>query len=62
MSDTVNQRRWAAFVKKKKATAGLTFSEVMDVVVKILRPVTDAILDKQEFNYNWKCDELTWKK
>ena len=62
MSDTINQRRWAAFVKKKKATAGLTFSEVMDVVVKILRPVTDAILDKQEFNYNWKCDELTWKK
>ena len=62
ISDDVNQQRWNAFVKKKKATAGLTFAEVMDVVVEVLRPVTEAILGKQEFNYSWNCDEHTWRE
>lgn len=60
--DDVNQRRWSAFVKKKKVTAELTFKEVMDVVIEVLRPVTEAILGKQEFKCRWNCDEHTWRE
>lgn len=61
VSDIINQQRWNAFVKKKKVTHGLSFEDVMRVVISNLRPVTEAIRDKQEFNYNWKCDKLKWK-
>lgn len=61
ISDEVNQRRWNAFIKKKKAIAKLTFAETMELVVRTLKPVTEAILDKQEFDYSWDCDEMIWK-
>lgn len=60
ISDDVNQRRWYAFVKKKKATATLTFEEVMYVVIGVLAPVTEAILENREFSFNWNCTDLTW--
>lgn len=62
VDDAIRQSRWNAFIKKKKAMLKIDLQETLDVVQNLLIPIVDAIESKQEFQGEWKKDDLEWYK
>ena len=46
--DTTRQRRWRAFIKKKKALVEVEFEEVIQLLKKLLTPIVGAIYKNEE--------------
>jgi predicted nucleotidyltransferase component of viral defense system len=60
-NDIVRQKRWKAFIKKKKAMDDISFEDTMRLVKELLNPIVDAIEDDKEFNKNWVSENKEWR-
>ncbi len=58
--DPIRQRRWNAFIKKKKAMVKVEFTEVIEQVKKLLMPIVEAIEQNKEFEYHWNKEGQEW--
>ena len=58
--DSVRQRRWLAFIKKKKAMMKIEFAEAIEQSKKLLMPIVEAIEKNEEFDYWWNKDRRDW--
>lgn len=58
--DIVRQRRWRAFIKKKKAMIKVEFAEVIEQAKTLILPIVEAIEKKEEFNHRWNKDTKEW--
>lgn len=58
--DSVRQRRWLAFIKKKKAMMKIEFAEVIEQSKKLLMPIVEAIEQNEEFDHWWNKDRRDW--
>ena len=58
--DSVRQRRWLAFIKKKKAMMKIEFAEAIEQSKKLLMPIVEAIEQNEEFDHWWNKDSLDW--
>lgn len=59
-SDPVRQKRWAAFVKKKKALEKVHFTEVMNRIKLFLIPVADGIQNDLKIDLRWSSERGEW--
>lgn len=58
--DSVRQRRWLAFIKKKKAMMKIEFAEAIEQSKKLLMPIVEAIEKNEEFDHWWNKDRRDW--
>lgn len=58
--DSVRQRRWQAFIKKKRAIIKVGFAEVIERSKKLLMPIVEAVEQNKEFNYQWNKERKDW--
>lgn len=61
-ADPTRQKRWAAFMKKKKAMLDISLDEAVKLLKNFLGPVTDSIRDSENFDAVWSADEQMWKQ
>jgi predicted nucleotidyltransferase component of viral defense system len=59
--DATRQRRWRAFIKKKKALVKVEFEATMELLKKLLSPIVDAIQNDKSFEMAWDKEEKSWK-
>ena len=58
--DETRQRRWRAFIKKKKALVKVEFEETMQLLKGLLLPIVDAIHNDKSFNQTWDKEAKSW--
>ncbi len=58
--DATRQRRWSAFIKKKKALVKVEFYETMQFLKLLLLPVVDAIRNDEPFELTWNKETNRW--
>lgn len=58
--DSLRQKRWEAFIKKKKALLSVTLDETLILIQKFLSPLLEAIVDDSRFPRNWLHAVLEW--
>ena len=58
--DATRQRRWRAFIKKKKALVKVEFNETMQLLKVLLLPVVDAIRNDETFELTWNKEINRW--
>ena len=54
------QKRWKYFLKAIKDDT-LAFSVVIQTIQTFLEPVFDAIVNEDEWQYNWKVCQNVWR-
>ncbi|WP_292593810.1 nucleotidyl transferase AbiEii/AbiGii toxin family protein [Mesotoga sp. UBA5847] len=60
-SDSLHQRRWTAFAKKKNTTFDASLEEVIGQIKNFLVPVLEALQRDEIFASQWEPDDLSWK-
>lgn len=60
IKDPVRQRRWKAFIKKKKAMMNVEFAEAIERAKNLLMPIVEAVEQEQEFQFQWDKDTGGW--
>ena len=60
IEDATRQKRWDAFIKKKKALVRIDFKETIVLVKALLMPITIAILNNSEFDKKWSKESERW--
>ena len=58
--DLVRQRRWQAFIKKKKAIMNIEFKETIEQVKRLLMPIVESIDNNVDFKLQWNSDQKKW--
>lgn len=58
--DETRQKRWRAFIKKKKALVKVEFEETMQLLKKLLLPIVDAIHNDNSFEQTWSKETKSW--
>ena len=58
--DETRQRRWRAFIKKKKALVKVEFEETMQLLKELLLPIVDSIHNDNSFEYTWSKETKSW--
>jgi len=61
ISDSLHERRWTAFAKKKKTTLDASLEEVIGQIKNFLIPLLEASQRDEIFASHWEPDELSWK-
>lgn len=61
-ADPTRQKRWAAFIKKKKAMLDISLDEAVKLLKNFLGPVADSIQAGETFDAVWNADEQMWKQ
>lgn len=59
--DETRQKRWRAFIKKKKALVKVEFEENMQLLKKLLLPIVDAIHNDNSFEQTWSKETKSWR-
>ena len=59
--DETRQRRWRAFIKKKKALVKVEFEETMQLLKELLLPIVDSIYNKNSFEQTWSKETKSWR-
>ena len=55
------KQQWNAFKKRISSKEELEFFEVIDKLVKFLKPIYDSIIENKEFSLTWNLVEGRWK-
>ena len=55
------KHQWNAFKKRIASKEELEFFEVIDRLVKFLKPIYDSIIENKEFTLTWSIEEYLWK-
>ena len=58
--DEIRQRRWRAFIKKKKALVKVEFEETMQLLKELLLPIVDSIHNNNSFEQTWSKETKSW--
>ena len=58
--DETRQRRWRAFIKKKKALVKVEFEETMQLLKELLLPIVDSIHNDNSFEQTWSKETKSW--
>jgi len=58
--DATRQRRWKAFIRKKKALIKVEFEETMKLLKELLLPIVDAIQHEKTFEQTWNKETKSW--
>ena len=58
--DETRQRRWRAFIKKKKALVKVEFEETMQLLKELLLPIVDSIHNNNSFEQTWSKETKSW--
>ena len=61
ISSEIHQRRWEAFLKKKKALIHAELAEVIDVLKMVLLPVVESIVNDTEYPARWNHETHYWR-
>ena len=59
--DEARQRRWKAFIKKKKALVKVEFEETMQLLKELLLPIVDSIHNNNSFEQTWSKETKSWR-
>ena len=59
--DETRQRRWRAFIKKKKALVKVEFEETMQLLKELLLPIVDSIHNNNSFEQTWSKETKSWR-
>ena len=57
----IHNRRWQAFLKKKKALINTDFAEMLHLLKILLSPIVDSIRSGYEYSSVWDCKTKSWK-
>lgn len=60
VTDSTRQLRWNNFIKKKKVSLDVSFSETINVLKLFLQPVVNCLNNNIKFNYQWNHIERKW--
>ena len=58
--DETRQRRWRAFIKKKKALVKVEFEGTMQLLKELLLPIVDSIHNDNSFEHTWSKETKSW--
>ncbi len=58
--DVTRQRRWRAFIKKKKALLKVEFEDTIQLLKVLLIPIVDAIYKDESFEKSWNKETKSW--
>jgi len=58
--DIIRQKRWTAFVRKKKVMKEVEFEEAISSVKALMLPVVEALQQGNSFNRIWMPKEVCW--
>ncbi len=61
LTSDIHQKRWLAFLKKKKTMVNVELGEVVAVIKKLLLPIVDGIGRGTPYTANWSFDKQEWK-
>lgn len=61
VTDSTRQLRWNNFIKKKKVSLDVSFSETINVLKLFLQPIVNVLQNNTKFNYQWNHIERKWK-
>lgn len=61
LNSDLHQRRWNAFLKKKKALVRIDFEEAIQLLKRLLLPIVESIHDDTEFTKHWNHTSHLWK-
>ncbi len=61
ITDSTRQLRWNNFIKKKKVSLDVSFSETINVLKLFLQPIVNVLNNNTKFNYQWNHIERKWK-
>ena len=62
ITSEIHQKRWKAFLKKKKALVNVELNDVVNLLRTLLLPVVDSITDDTEYNARWEHESKIWKR
>ena len=57
----IHQRRWKAFLKKKKALVNVELADVINLLRALLLPVVDSIKRNRDYSATWVHKSREWK-
>lgn len=60
VKDEARQRRWSAFIKKKKAMVNVEFKVTMCLLKELLMPIVEAIHNDNPFEQTWSKETKKW--
>lgn len=58
----IHQKRWTAFMRKKKTLLNVEFEEAIDLIKKFLMPVVESIKNNTDYCLIWDCKNQSWKQ
>ncbi len=61
LTSEIHQRRWKAFLKKKKALMNVELNDVVSLLRTLLMPIVDSIIDDTEYIVKWDHESQRWK-
>jgi hypothetical protein len=56
----LHNRRWEAFLKKKKAIIKIEFPEVLFMIKALLVPIVESIINDIDYDEYWDCHSKKW--
>ena len=60
IASEIHQRRWRAFLKKKKAVVNVELADVINLLRLLLLPVVDSIKENKEYSSRWEHEGRKW--
>ena len=58
----LHQKRWKAFLKKKRTMVSVELDEAIALLEKLLLPIVDSIVSQTEYTAVWDYDRKEWKQ
>lgn len=55
------KQQWNAFKKRISSKEELEFFEVIDKLIKFLKPIYQSIIENKEFSLTWNLEEGLWE-
>lgn len=60
IASEIHQRRWKAFLKKKRALVNAELIDVIDLLKTLLLPVVESITENIDFFAEWHHESRNW--
>lgn len=61
ITSEIHQRRWKAFLKKKKTHLTIELVDVVELLKELLLPIINSINDCKEFSVKWNHESRIWE-
>ena len=61
ISSEIHQKRWKAFLKKKKALVNAELEDVVELLKTLLLPIVESITENTDYSAEWDHESRCWK-